>query len=541
MNKKNNLSAIIPASGKPTNKILPNSGLSDIMIPINGKPVIGYIVDDLLARGITDIRIVLRPDDLAAEKYLKNKFLNKCDLAVIKNDHPEKGVGYSVYLGAKKPAASYLVILGDTIYKGKLNFAKDFLVVSKNFEESNKWCFVENDKDSLKFINKPQTYQGNGKILCGIYFFKNGKNFSDICRKKSENSAAAEMKDLLAEYFLSNRAELIDEKGWYDCGNIENYYKAKKDFIKVRSFNSVKCDDFYGTITKRSKKTEKIKKEINWYLNLPDLVKIFSPRLVDYKITGKSAGYTMEFYGYQSLADLFVFAQLDEKIWSIIINRLFEIIFLFRKYRAKLPYKNYEKMYSEKIFARIADLEKNKFWHRLLDQRDLIINGKKYKNIKYFLEKLNSKIGWLYEEKEMSMIHGDLCLSNILFDLGGKIFKLIDPRGDFGETGIYGDIKYDLAKLRHSFVGNYDFITTDLFRVSGAGQKFELDFFNEEYHQGIGEIFDKILSKNNYDLKKVKYIEAWLFISMVPLHSDNHDRQLAMYLNGIRKLNEVNI
>jgi hypothetical protein len=29
---------------------------------------------------------------------------------------------------------------------------------------------------------------------------------------------------------------------------------------------------------------------------------------------------------------------------------------------------------------------------------------------------------------------------------------MIDPRGSFGEVGIYGDNKYDIAKMRHSFV-----------------------------------------------------------------------------------------
>ena len=47
--------AIIPAAGKPTNHIIPNNNQPDTMLPINGKPVIAHIIDDLLERKINRV------------------------------------------------------------------------------------------------------------------------------------------------------------------------------------------------------------------------------------------------------------------------------------------------------------------------------------------------------------------------------------------------------------------------------------------------------------------------------------------------------
>ena len=79
---------------------------------------------------------------------------------------------------------------------------------------------------------------------------------------------------------------------------------------------------------------------------------------------------------------------------------------------------------------------------------------------------LAAEVDRLAENVQGCIVHGDLCLSNILYDLRSRICKLLDPRGSFGAAGIYGDPRYDVAKLYHSIYGLYDFITNDLFHVS---------------------------------------------------------------------------
>ncbi len=142
----------------------------------------------------------------------------------------------------------------------------------------------------------------------------------------------------------------------------------------------------------------------------------------------------------------------------------------------------------------------------------------------------------------MCFVHGDFCLSNIMYDLNNRIIKLIDPRGYFGELSVYGDIKYDIAKLRHSFCSYYDFIVADLFNVKEVkSNSFNFQVNVDDRHNKIATIFDKTVQSNKYNLEMIKVFESLLFFSMLPLHSDNFERQKAMYLTGIELINSTTL
>ena len=62
------------------------------------------------------------------------------------------------------------------------------------------------------------------------------------------------------------------------------------------------------------------------------------------------------------------------------------------------------------------------------------------------------------DENPTAAIHGDLCLSNILYcERRGEYF-LVDPNGARNTP-----IIYDWAKLSHSILGKYDLIISDQF------------------------------------------------------------------------------
>ena len=542
-----NLIGIIPAAGLPINNILSNSSLPNCMVPINGKPVIGYIVEDLILRGVSKIIIILNPSDIYTERYLQKKYYSSIKIEIIYNNEISKGVVYSIYLALNfiPNGGKTLVILGDTIYKGELNFNNNFIVVSNSFENPQKWCFVENKNSKLYFINKPKSYSNSGSVICGVYFFSSLSNliFSyEQLNSINQEFSNIEISDLLFKYQENESFTLVNAKDWYDCGNIENYYKARIDFLKVRSFNSIVYNDLYGTITKSSKKASKILEEINWYLNIPEQFKIFMPRLVDCYVNSENPNYTLEFYGYQTLADAFIFESYDFTIWKKIIERLFEILRLFQEVKVQLNPNVFHKVYYFKLLDRLKEIDDNINLENIYKTNFIKIGGINYNNLPFYLEKIKQSIEILINSDQMTFIHGDLFLGNILFDSTSKIFKFIDPRGNFGDVGIYGDTKYDIAKLRHSFVGNYDFIVADLFTINYNDEVgWDFKILNEKYHEQISNYFDLELEKNGYDLNQIKFIEALLFISMVPLHSDNIKRQQAMYLTGILKLNELNI
>jgi len=68
------------------------------------------------------------------------------------------------------------------------------------------------------------------------------------------------------------------------------------------------------------------------------------------------------------------------------------------------------------------------------------------------------------------------------------------------------------------------------------GVKF--DIYEPKNYQVICQKLDSQI-KQNWNLDEIKMIEGLLFISMLPLHKDNLENQLAFYSIGIQRLNEI--
>jgi thiamine kinase-like enzyme len=165
------------------------------------------------------------------------------------------------------------------------------------------------------------------------------------------------------------------------------------------------------------------------------------------------------------------------------------------------------------------------------------INNKMLKSWKLLKQDIFNKIEDLYSENDNCFIHGDYCFSNLLYDINSGVLRLIDPRGVWGTTA-NGDFKYDIAKLRHSVVGDYDFIVNDLFFVEVSENGFIYEIHNNETQKKIKNYFDKKVAKN-FDLNSIKLIEGLLFLTMVPLHSNSEERQIVMLAKAIEILNNL--
>jgi hypothetical protein len=145
----------------------------------------------------------------------------------------------------------------------------------------------------------------------------------------------------------------------------------------------------------------------------------------------------------------------------------------------------------------------------------------------------------LVQSAEISIIHGDLCFNNILYDISSGVVKLIDPRGEFGGSArtIYGDVRYDIAKLRHSFCGNYDSIIEGDFDLThDGGGAFRFLVYKDHQHERE-VIFDDVIRRFGYRADQLRFIEALLFLSMIPLHADSLRKQLAFFVTAILKFN----
>ena len=66
-----------------------------------------------------------------------------------------------------------------------------------------------------------------------------------------------------------------------------------------------------NTITKTSIDQKTLKNELNWYLNLPEELKVLTPRLINFSDESEITTIVQEYYGYPTLAELYVYEHIQ--------------------------------------------------------------------------------------------------------------------------------------------------------------------------------------------------------------------------------------
>ena len=296
----------------------------------------------------------------------------------------------------------------------------------------------------------------------------------------------------------------------------------------------------FGLIKKESE-TERLADEIFYYKTIQrDINKsIFFPRLIA-SGTGITNWLLLEKYGYRNLGEYLISS--EEISWDSIFDNLLSILIQFGIFTDTAPvnYSHAREMYIDKTEREYENFVNSRpDLSEMFNSPTLTINGITYQNFEFI---------WSFEIQQYlynhlpyvsTMIHGDFCFSNILYG-SSDIFKFIDPRGSFGKQGIFGDMRYDIAKLYHSVDGKYEHFINDKFEVRGSSGKYTLDFSGDQKClQAALSSFEYHFLNKDFNKKEIKAIEGTIYVGMCARHYDDKDRQLAMYLTGIKLLNEA--
>lgn len=410
---------------------------------------------------------------------------------------------------------SLYIFHGDTLFS-KLTSEVDVFSISKA-EDDYTWTLIKDSNDS--------------EIYSGYFAFS---SISLLIQKIAENDYNF-MRGLSA-YNQQIPMRGISLPDWMDFGLLNTYYRSISKLTTQRVFNSLKVTRY--SLTKYSKDSRKILAEANWFASLPREMRHYAPTLWDSGIADDGRGYyEIEYYYQSSLANLFVFGKNPTFVWKEILSACASYIndeFTYKPESAGLVAHQNAQLYGVKTcirleeYARQSGVNLNEKWE---------INGVVVPSLLQIAEEMDSEI-----DKESSdyatMMHGDFCFSNILYDFKSKSIRVIDPRGlDVeGHQSIYGDVRYDVAKVAHSILGMYDYIIGDNFTyIEIEEHKLELKFPQNDVIASVQEYFRTMLFAG-YQLKALSTypIMIHLFLSMLPLHSDNTNRQKAMLANALR-------
>jgi glucose-1-phosphate thymidylyltransferase len=220
--------AIIPAAGigsrlRPHTHTAPKA-----LLHVAGKPILGHIIDELLAHNIRELVIVTGFLGEMIIDYVNTNYPNVKTSFVEQKEL--KGLGWAIHLAREYiEREPILIILGDTIFdtdlETVLNGEYDSLG-TKIVDDPQRFGIAETSGQFVtKLVEKPEHPISN-QALVGIYFIKSTQLFreclAELIDKDIKTRDEYQLTDALALMLQRGcKINTFTVDGWYDCGKKE--------------------------------------------------------------------------------------------------------------------------------------------------------------------------------------------------------------------------------------------------------------------------------------------------------------------------------
>tara|TARA_Y100000022_G_scaffold154944_1_gene137034 strand:+ start:116 stop:985 length:870 start_codon:yes stop_codon:yes gene_type:complete len=268
--KINNLNkVIIPIAGLGTRMLPATKAIPKEMLPIVNKPIIQYVVEEIIESGFKEIIFITHSSKSSVENHFDQSFeletvlkkrVKRRLLEEIKSISNLKisiqtirqgqalGLGHAILCA--KPIVQkepFAVVLPDMLIK-KINEKNDLLELKKEFETSGKSQILlgkiqKKDVSSYgivkiqnkliqSIVEKPSLKKAPSNLfVIGRYIFENDF-FKYLKNNKTSKSGEYELTSAIQNYINDNN-EIYSRKlsgNYYDCGNKLGYLKAIVDY-----------------------------------------------------------------------------------------------------------------------------------------------------------------------------------------------------------------------------------------------------------------------------------------------------------------------
>lgn len=326
--------------------------------------------------------------------------------------------------------------------------------------------------------------------------------------------------------WLSTKNLSFEEQSLYNVreyGLYSEWNTIKK--MKCRPFNSIEIE---GTRLVKMPLDEQGRKlaerEVAWYKYVKQQNIANIPEIYGYNPL------SMEYVDGVNIYELNTLSLQEKKnVLSQVVDSLKQI---HKVEIVEADRESYYEAYVGKTFSRLE-----KIWDLVpfAQDKEIVVNGKKCRNIRYCRE-LVEKLVMQYCPKHFSFIHGDCTFSNILLK-EGTIPVMIDPRGFFGKTELFGDAAYDWVKLYYSIVSNYDQFNLKKFNLEILDDEIKLSVVSNNWEDVEDDFF--ALLKGEVSKKQMKLLLAIVWLSLTTYAWEDYDSICGAFYQGLYYLEEA--
>lgn len=238
------LKAVIPVAGAGTNLRPHTHTQPKPMLPVAGKPIIGHIIESLIAAGIRRQVFIIGHLGNKIRSYVEQEYGSKIEAEFVVQE-PRRGLAHALWVAREElqHETGLLIVLGDSIFPNDLpNILKmegsalgvQMVEVPRHFGVA----MVGKDGSISRLEERPDIPKSN-LALVGVYKLDNIPILYQVLAEmlsKPPGTASG-------EYFLSSALNGMIEKGvrlrpytvesWYDCGRKKTLLATNRTMLEL--------------------------------------------------------------------------------------------------------------------------------------------------------------------------------------------------------------------------------------------------------------------------------------------------------------------
>ena len=351
------------------------------------------------------------------------------------------------------------------------------------------------------------------------------------------NQDNKEKLEFLRKYFLDK-----------DKSYIDNYLKINQKITIIRDFSAgsnattmlcMKKDEiFYRKYSFED--TEKLYEQVEWIIENKKK-KLPLPEIIRREKTNNYCYYDMLYKPSSIPLFEYIHSTPFEETWEMIENILkkLEEVLYTNKLR-KADTESINKYIDLKVRDNITKIYDSKILKKLLRYDEVIINGKSYKNLSYYLKYLSKEYLYdIFRDDIYSDIHGDLTIENIICNLNTmeEKYYIIDPNSE----NINNSANLDYAKILQSIHGGYEFMMRT-YDISVEENQINFLFIKSQAYSYLYKKLNEYMN-SKFEKEKIRSIYFheivhWLRLMPYKLKKDGK-RALIFYSGLLMVLNDV--
>lgn len=340
-----------------------------------------------------------------------------------------------------------------------------------------------------------------------------------------------ERRNFLETYFSNERREYI-----------ESYLKINQNILIIRDYSAgsnattMLCMNNGKNFFRKyafGADGDKLYQQIEWLQRFKDIIPL--PDIMQYQKKDNFCYYDMP-YDSQAVG-LFDYAHSmpKENAWKF-IKKATECLenSLYKVNQRPADKATIDEYIKSKVNKNLDKIMNAKYLKRLMEYDEIIINGRSFHNLPYYLPYLSEEHLYdIFKNDTYSEIHGDLTIENIICTRnadGDDDFYIIDPN-----TGnVHDSSNLDYGKLLQSIHGGYEFLMATK-NVSIEKNHINFVFTKSESYTYLYSMLDEYMRENFEEerVKSIYYHEIIHWLRLMPYKIEKNGKRVLLFYAGM--------